>query len=157
MRGDALEPDPELEELRHQLDAAFAGIHPRPGFRDELRGRLQRRRPWWHGLLTGPARWPLAGGAVAVLVVAALLVSQLNHPPSHPVTTSGTAGSAYSRSSGVPASRVSGAGPNRIYPAQLCASPSPEASAGASPSVSRTPALGGLGATPEPTCTPAGR
>ena len=156
MSQDELELDPELQALQHQLDAAFAGIRPRPGFQDQLWARLERGRPWWRGLLTSPARWPLAGGAVAVLIVAGLLLSQLGHPPSHPATTSGAvrpnAGAAG------PSSTVNGPNPRAVLPAQLCASSSPEGAAGSTPAASPTPAgRGAAPPTPRPTCTPAGR
>lgn len=59
----------ELDELAERLDAAFAATRPRPGFEQELRGRIGTRRrsaPWWDRVGLGP----LAGAAAALLLVA---------------------------------------------------------------------------------------
>lgn len=69
-----MDVDPELDQLERKLDAAFASARPRPAFRDELEARLQRRwRTWWQLPLVGPARWPVLGGAVALLMAATVV------------------------------------------------------------------------------------
>lgn len=81
--------DPELDELRRRLDAAFAGTRPRRGFEDELWARLQQRRPWWRPAL--PA-WPVLGAAAAAMLVgflAFLLISP--HGPGQQLSSGGAA------------------------------------------------------------------
>jgi hypothetical protein len=145
MMGDP-ELDPEVLELERRLDAAFASMRPRAAFRDELEARLSgRSQGWWRRMLAGPARWPVLGGSVALLVVGT--VATLLSGPLHGAapTSSQTPPRAGTMSTS-PASPISG--PKAMTE---CADPTATAHPVASPSPTPHP---GHSATPpvQPTC-----
>lgn len=81
-------PDPELEALERQVQAAFRSTLPRAGFERELWARIQPRRRWrerWDGLSAGlGSRQVLAGlGGVAVVALFAgfiFMLAAVAHP-----------------------------------------------------------------------------
>lgn len=82
------------DELKRQLEAAFASTRPRRGFEDELWQRLHARQPWWRRLrLPRRAALPALGGLAAVLV-AGFLVAGLASSGAFRGLGHGAAGSA---------------------------------------------------------------
>jgi hypothetical protein len=137
MMGDR-QQDPELAELEGRLDAAFASARPRRGFQDELQARLAGGgRGWWRRTLAAPARWPVLGGAVALLVVAA--VAALLSGPLHGGDGAGTSSGRAPVAGPLSSASAPASGPQAK---QTCGDRTPTAGPGATPAPTPTPSRG---------------